>query len=465
MPSSHRLEGGAYFPDASGRDYNWMHSRDGGRAIVNTTPVRMGRTMRARYRPIVCCCVLLMTGCQEPAAESPVRPIRAIKVGDVSEVTGRTFPGRARATEEVNLSFRVSGPLTEFPMNVGDQVTKAQVLAQIDPRDFEVALEDTGGALDRAEANLEAMKAGARPEELEKLKAGVDRAQAEYNRSLADYQRYAELLESEAIVQAEYDRKRQVAVKAQAELRAAEEELRIGETGAREEDIRAKEAEIRSLKAAVAAAEDRLSYTKLVAPFDGVVASTYVENFETVQEKQQILRVLDISKIEMVIDIPESMISTAQYVTGLDCVFDAFPDTTIEAEVKEIGTEASEITRTYPVTLIMDQPGPATNVKILPGMTGRATGKASLPDGAENEGFDLPESAVFAGDDGQQSVWVIDESSKTVQRKPISLISMTPLGMRVKGIQPGQWVAVAGVDYLTEGQEVRILKESGGNSQ
>ena len=417
------------------------------------------KTQLLVYLLLVTCAA---SGCREPSIETAVRPVRAIRVGDVEEINGRSFPGQAQATESANLSFRVAGPLKEFPVKVGDQVTRGQLLARIDARDFEVALENAQGELARAEANLDAMKTGARPEELEQLKAAVQKCEAEYNRAYADYQRDAALLKKDAVTQAEYDRTRQMALRAQAELRTAEEALRIGEVGAREEDIRAKEAEIRSLEAAVTAAQDQLDYTELKAPFDGVVAATFVENFETVQAKQQILRLLDISSIEITIEIPESLISNVEYVRDLTCVFDAFTDTKIEGvEVKEVGTEASAVTRTFPVTLIMDQPDQSTGVRILPGMAGRVSGRAKLPDQVEQQGLDVPETAVFSGDGGRQFVWVIDENSMTVRPQAITPGELTTTGMRVTGVKPGQLIATAGVHYLQEGQEVRIHKAAG----
>ena len=424
--------------------------------------------MSVKRRLAVCYLLPLcmLTACGEPEVAKPVRPVRAIKVGDVTSVSERSFPGRARATEEVNLSFRVTGPLIELPVKVGDTVTKDQVLARIDPRDFEVAVEDAQGKLGQAEAELDAMREGARPEELEQLKAAVQRAQAEYERARNEFQRAALLIKTKTISDADYDLAHQTALKAQAELRTAQEALQIGEVGAREEDIRAKEAELRSFQAALTSVEDRVLYTHLKAPFEGEVAATYVENFEMVQEKQQIVRLLDISQIEMVINVPESLILNAEYVKNIACVFDAFPETKIEGVViKEIGTEASQTTRTYPVTLVMDQPDPSTGVKILPGMAGRASGTAELPDQAAEQGFEIPESAVFSGDDGKQYVWVIDEGGTTVRKKLVTPGRLTAIGIRVTGLDAGQWIATAGVDYLQEGQKIKILQESGGESQ
>ena len=142
-----------------------------------------------------------------------------------------------------------------------------------------------------------------------------------------------------------------------------------------------------------------------------------------------------------------------------------FPETKIEGvAIKEIGTEASQTTRTYPVTLVMDQPDPSTGVKILPGMAGRASGTAELPDQAAEQGFEIPESAVFSGDDGKQYVWVIDEGGTTVRKQLVKPGTLTSIGIRVTGLDAGQWIATAGVDYLQEGQEIKILQEPGGET-
>jgi len=395
--------------------------------------------------------------CQRPEQKPFVRPVRAMKIGDSSQV-GRGLPGRAKAVQEVNLSFRVSGPLVELPVGVGDVVEKDQLLSKIDPRDYQVKLENAQGNLARAEANLAAMQAGARPEEIKQLQALVESAEAAYERAYGEYARAAELVKTGAISREEFDRKRQIALKANADLKTAQEELRIGQIGAREEDVRAQQAEIRSLTAAVAAAEDQLAYTELKAPFPGVVAAKYVENFETVQANQVIVRLLDISQIEIVVNVPETAISMVPYVKDLTCTFDAFPGRPVAAEVKEIGAEASQTTRTYPVTLVMNQP---EGFRILPGMAGVARGRAELPGDAASEGYEVPETAVFSPDQGEHFVWLIDPASKTTRRQAVRLGELTPRGIRVAGVAAGQWIATAGVHYLEDGQTVKILPEPG----
>jgi len=149
---------------------------------------------------------VLVGGCGKPVVEPEVvRPVRAIKVGDLKALQGREFPGRAAARDEVELSFRVSGPLVQLPVDVGSTVKKGDVIAAIDPTDFQAALDSAQASLGVAQANLLAMERGARPEEIEQLKAAVAEAQASYQQAFAEHQRQATLLPQGAITQSEFD--------------------------------------------------------------------------------------------------------------------------------------------------------------------------------------------------------------------------------------------------------------------
>lgn len=397
----------------------------------------------------------LLSACEQEVAEvEPIRPVRAVQIGGEVIQRGDSLPGRAKATQEVNLSFRVSGPLIALPINIGDVVEGGDLLARIDSRDFEVSLRNVDGQLHRARSELEAMRI-ARPEDIQRAKAGMNEAEAAVRLAQQNLSRVKGIQEQDpgAVSQSMVDLAEAEKSAADAQLSSAREELRIAEVGARPEDIAAKEAEIDSLDASVQSARDELDYTYLRAPFDGTIVAKYVENFEDVRAKQAILRLLDTSRIEMVVDVPETKISNLPYVRNIRVRFDAFPNIEVPAEIKEVGREASATTRTYPITIVMDQPEGAT---ILPGMAGRATADVSKPG---TSGLVVPVASVFsaAGEDGSY-VWVIDEASQTVSRRAVVTDQITPHGIIViSGIEAGEWVATAGVNSLREGQQVRIM--------
>jgi len=351
-----------------------------------------------------------IAGCGEepPPPREVVRPVQAMKVADVQSISGRWLPGTAKATQEVNLSFRVGGPLIVLPNDiVGRKYQQGEVIAKIDPRDFSVEVQNVQGQLDRA-------------------KAGLAQAQADYNRVLNIRKQ-----DPGATSQAEVDKKKEARDRARAN--------------------------ITSYQASLTAAKDQLSYTELKAPFEGTVTSKYVDNFQTVQAKEPVVRLLDDSSVDMVINIPENLIGSVQYVKNIRVRFDAIPGREIPAEIKEIGTEASQSTRTYPVTLTMQQP---EGVKILAGMAGQANGDVQLPSDKSAIVIEIPVAAVFSPDATQTTyVWLIDEQAKTVQKRQVKVGELTDLGIQIiEGLKAGDWIATAGVHYLAEGQKVKILE-------
>ncbi len=398
-------------------------------------------------------------GCGSGTEDSEVpRPVRAVKVADVVGLRSRTFPGRAEAVDEVDLSFRVSGQVIQLPVRVGDRVAEGDLLAALDPIDYRTALDLARGNLMRAQAELAAMEAGARPEEILQLQAGLSETVSNLERAEAEHQRNVTLRERGAISQSEFDLSRTMRDRAAAQVKTAQEALRIGQVGARKEDLMAKQGEIKALQAMVTDAENRVSFTSLMAPFEGGVAARFVDNFQTVQAQQPILRLLNTASIRIVVQVPESAISLAPLVEKVTCWFDAFPDREFEGRVFEIGTEATRTTRTFPVTALIDQP---EDVKILPGMAGRVQAVVDDSISIDQHPLTVPIGAVFTPDTQQQSyVWLVDEQNQTVSRRSVKTGAIASLGLTIlEGIEPGDWVVTAGVHSLREGQRVRLMTE------
>jgi RND family efflux transporter MFP subunit len=334
----------------------------------------------------------LLVACGPPPPKpEPIRQLRTVEVGAVADLRSGQLPGRARSAREVDLAFDVSGTLVERPVSIGDEVKEGDLIARLDPRDFQ--------------ARLQAAEAGARNAQ----------------RNLA---RGKELVVKSFISEAEVDRL---------------------------------ETNVDITQAELALARKALTDSVIRAPFDGVISNMLVENFQSVPAKKNIARLLGTERIEMVVNLSESQIASLPNVESVEVVFDAFPDLRLPAEITEIGREASLTTRTFPITLSMQQP---EGQKILAGMAGvaRASGRFS----AETEGYVIPASA-FIGDavDDISGVWVVDDDSR-VRRRPVRVGALGVGGLTVvDGLAAGELVATAGVHTLSEGQEVRVERSGG----
>jgi RND family efflux transporter MFP subunit len=106
--------------------------------------------------------VLFVISCDEKdkqASEEQARPVKAIQIGSVKSLNNRSFPGKARASQEVNLAFNVSGSLIELPINIGDKVKKGDLIAKLDPREFEAKLKAAKAEASRDDQNFQRAKA------------------------------------------------------------------------------------------------------------------------------------------------------------------------------------------------------------------------------------------------------------------------------------------------------------------
>lgn len=352
--------------------------------------------------------LLLFVSCEKETAIESARPVKVLKVTDSSVSSNQIiFPGTLRALKRADLSFRVDGIVLMRDINVGFNAKKNQILMQLDPRDYKVAVK--------------------------KAKGKVESTQAQLDFADRDYVRMQKIFERDpgAISESLLDRKKETFNQLKAELTIATSDLEK--------------------------ALDDLSYTFLKAPFDGIVAAIYVENHEQVRAKQSVLRFIDTADREMEINVPEKYIN--YFLEGkeklkFEVKLDAFPDNTFKAAIEEIGTEASSTTQTYPVTLSLEVP---LEMSLLAGMSGRAL--LSLSKENATPVFQLPAAALFTDNGNTAYVWVVDPKTETVQKKKVVVQSSQDDKVLIQeGISPGDLIVIAGTSFLREGQKIKPIE-------
>lgn len=356
--------------------------------------------------------VLLLCSCgkkeQEKVEAIATRPIKLMTVG--SALTGQTrkLPGTVRATDRVDLAFQVAGPLIELPVKEGQSVKKGDLVARIDPQDYETNLRNAKGTMAKA-------------------KAAVDYAVAEYQRYLNVKATDAGAV-SDSIVNLKYTAKNV----ARADLQSAE--------------------------AGLAAAQDQLNYTRLRAPFTGVIARKYVDNYQEVTVKEPILSLQNMTDVEVLVDVPESMmVPIRKTKPRVYADFASDPSRSFELGIKEVALLADNLTQTYQIVLVMPAP---TGIRILPGMTATVSIEfASVP--VDESTIIVPAIAVWADAEGHSMVWVVDSKTMTVHSRTVTTGDLTGAdSIKVMaGLNPEEVIAISGVSKLQEGQIVRKLEQ------
>lgn len=351
--------------------------------------------------------VAVLGGCNEAAKKvERVRPVRVFEVARSDKNATRSFPGKVKATREASLAFRISGQIVRLDVKEGDYVKKGQLIAMLDQRDYQAAV-----------ADLRAKLAGARSV-LKEARLNIER-----NR---------QLLKQSIIAQSAFD--------------------------AAQSNFETSRAEVLSLEQSLRRAELNLQYTRLEAPFSGYIAQKTPSNHEYVQAKEPIVELADTSALDIVIDVPESVWAGAFQNRAIDLTdikarFDSLPGVLIPVRVKEYQTNANPETQTYKVTLTMDNAGDRS---IQPGMTAEVVG--NIDHARTNASMAVPFSSVAGETTGEKYVWVLD-GQNTVSRRDIEVGRITGDMFQIKdGLKAGERIITAGVNYLREGQRVKILQ-------
>ena len=258
-------------------------------------------------------------------------------------------------------------------------------------------------------------------------KSNLKSAQAEYDKALANFKRGDELVEKGFISRTDYDR-----LRARRDVSAAE------------------------LDKARKALED----TSLKAPFDGVVAQRFVENFTEVRAKQKIVSLQDTSLLELVVYVPEHIVAIMRKGgpredVKLYATFKAIPGEQFPLTIKEFATQADAKTQTFEYVLTMPRP---EGRNILPGMTANVHAtRTDLDETQIAASVYIPAIAVFADKQGQAHVWVIKQPDNIAHARQVTTGSLSGSDQIqiLDGIEAGEVIAVAGVSQLREGMQVR----------
>jgi RND family efflux transporter MFP subunit len=205
-------------------------------------------------------------------------------------------------------------------------------------------------------------------------------------------------------------------------------------------------------------AKNDLDRTKLLSPFYGVVAKKMVKNYEYVTAKQPIILLQDVDTIDIEINVPENVVVSLKAhqadQENMFATYDAIPNQQFKLILKEYSSQADAQTQTFRIVFTMKRP---SGFNILPGMT--VSVHASLGNASAVNFYIVPSSAVFQDETNKPAIWIVDQKSRVVHKANVTVSTLSSDKIRIlSGVKPGDMIVISGVHFLSEGQEVTILK-------
>lgn len=240
-----------------------------------------------------------------PAQEAPVRPrkVRAVALGVVVVLVALAFwryfsvPADGPAelllqgnidVRQVNLAFKVAGRIEKLAVDEGDAVKTGQVIGSLELKYFEDDLRLATAAREEAAANLDRLKNGSRPEEIEVARAQETEQRTVLQRAEQEFRRAERLATQKALSAQEFEQIEAVFREAQARLNSVAASRRLTEIGPRVEDISAGRAKLEAEKARVIISGRNLADARLIAPNDGTILTRARETGAIVQPGETI---------------------------------------------------------------------------------------------------------------------------------------------------------------------------------
>jgi len=341
--------------------------------------------------------------CSEKKKEEkpPVRPVSYQEVGFLGGESTRTFSGTANTEKVINLSFRNSGIITEFYLKIGQTVKNGQLLAKLDNVQSRLNYENSLSSLNSAKSQMNTAK------------LSLDRVRSLYEKgstSLSDYE-------------------------------------------AGKNQYRTAVDTYESAKRSVAIQQEQIRYGFIYAPENGVIAAVNAEIDENISAGQNIAVLNAGVDMKIELGIPENVINQVKKDMTVAINMSSLEGDIFRGEITEVSPSIDPNTSTYPVSVKIINPskniksGMAANVTFEFGSMETMTKTLVIP--AKSVGEDATGNFVFLIEES--------ESKIIVKKQPVTVGNLTSEGFAVKkGLTVGQKIAVAGLQTLLDGQEVKL---------
>lgn len=362
---------------------------------------------------------LLSCGKKSAETEEQIRPVKYEEVRLSNGMESFSYSGVAKLPNETNLSFKVAGTLASVNVKLGEKVTRGQLIATIDPSDYNIQTNQASFQKEGAVANAKA-------------------AEAQLISAKATYTRVAQLYENNSVALSEYQQAKAALDAAQAQYDAANSQISTSDQQLR-------------------AAGNQVSYTRLFSPMNGVITALQVQANEVVNAGMLIANVSSIGRPEVEVSVPETVVNKLKMGQKANVKLPSLPNQIFQAELVEIAF-ASEKSTTYPVKFKIINPVD----EIRPGMAANV----DFSIGSEKETIKnevvAPLKAIASGTEGNYAFKLVQDNEPGIyvaRRVAVELGSITANGYIIKtGLSEGDLVATAGLRALFDGKKVKLLE-------
>jgi RND family efflux transporter MFP subunit len=427
------------------------------------------RVATSRHEPKVHAAVAKGNSRESNGSRTAGTAVRVVKpsTGGIERTT--TQPGTVESFDFADLFAKVSGYLSRQDVDIGDKVTKGQVIAELSVPELREELRQAKAALTQAHAQVEQMTARVATAEadfeaatamIERSKADLKHAEATRSFRKKQFDRITELFELKSIDERLVDEKEEqldaaLAAESAAQAAIITTKAQAGAAKARiasaQADLADAQSRVQVAEAAVAKAQVFVDYTQIVSPYNGVITrrSFHLGDFIRAADqggREALLTVARTDKMRVVVQVPERDVPYTSPGNAALVELDALAGKKFERVVSRVANSEDRVTRAMRTEIDIENP----DGELRDGMFGRVTIHLDRTAG----GLTVPSTALVSEAEGKKFFVFIVRKGRA-QRVPVKIGHDS--GVRVEilsGLQPDDLVVLRPGNDVKDGTAV-----------
>ncbi|MGA2744583.1 MAG: efflux RND transporter periplasmic adaptor subunit [Candidatus Sulfotelmatobacter sp.] len=402
-----------------------------------------------------------------------VEVVRAAAETSGSDAGGTVLSatGYIVAHHTINVNSKVTGRLSWIGVEKGDKVKEGQVLVRLEDQEFRASYEQARGALENAQAYLDELQHGSRPEEIQEAQHNLDEAQATLVNDKLTLDRTKQLAGGGVVSRQQLDDATAKFESDQQRVNSLERVFQLMKLGPRAE-------EVARAKGAVAQAQGQLDYAKsqldatvIRAPVTGTILDRTAEKGELITAQfasaaaggpqGSVVSLADLQDLQVELDIAQADFARLGPTQKAKVTTDAYPDKEYDGVIAQISPEANRQKATVQVKVQVLNPDKYPNIQLRPEMNATvkflADEAPKTKTAQEPAGVYVPSTAI-RDRDGKKIV-LIAYDGKAVARE-VHVMSQRSDGALVDGLVGGENLITTAPATLKDGDKIKIKGQS-----
>lgn len=390
--------------------------------------------------------LMLSSGCgsRTAAADKEVKNVRTVKASMSSISIDVEYPGKIKPLEEVVVSPKISGRVSEVKADVGREVEKGQTLFTLETKDADALYKQSQANLDAANANLKRTGGSALSQQVLQAESALKQAQVQYDDAKRLYDKTKALYEGGAASRQQLDDAESRYKSAGIQLGAAGDNLKLLREKAGPQSVDVASAQVEQAQASVAQAAIQLENTVINSPISGVVSIRNVEAGELVSSSIPAFTVINTKILLLEVSIPDKMLGKVSKGQTVPVRISALGNKNLDGIIDTVSPSTDARTQFYTVKVKLDNP----DGTVKPGMLARVL----LPAEKKENVLTVPNEAVVT-ENGVQYVYTVADGR--IKKKSVNIgLSNDKITEIIKNLNENEAVITEGQAFLNDGDAV-----------